>query len=99
MFFYLQQLRRFPIFTGMPDLVWVIRVLSLVLILGSWNSIQMALIYRNLRFRASMLINMVGIVVQGIVGIGMAYRGFGVWSLVSSQFTYQLTIGMIYGHL
>lgn len=82
---------------GMPDLVWVIRVLSLVLILGSWNSIQMALIYRNLRFRASMLINMVGIVVQGIVGIGMAYRGFGVWSLVSSQFTYQLTIGMIYG--
>ena len=81
----------------MPDLVRVIRVLSLVLILGSWNSIQMALIYRNLRFRASMLINMVGIVVQGIVGIGMAYKGFGVWSLISSQFTYQLTIGIIYG--
>ena len=57
----------------------------------------MALIYRNLRFRASMMINVVGIVVQGIVGIGMAYMGFGVWSLVSSQIAYQLTIGMIYG--
>ena len=82
---------------GMPDLALVIRVLSLVLILGTWNSIQMALIYRNLRFRASMMINVVGIVVQGIVGIGMAYMGFGVWSLVSSQIAYQLTIGMIYG--
>lgn len=82
---------------SMPDLVLVIRVLSFILVLGSWNSIQMALIYRNLRFRASMIINMVGIVVQGTVGIGMAYMGFGVWSLVSSQITYQIVIGIIYG--
>lgn len=82
---------------GMPDLALVVRVLSLVLIIGSWNSIQMALVYRNLKFRASMLINVVGIIVQGIVGIGMAYRGFGVWSLVSSQITYQIVIGFLYG--
>lgn len=82
---------------GMPDLALVIRVLGLVLIIGSWNSIQMALVYRNLKFRASMLINMVGIIVQGIVGIGMAYKGFGVWSLVSSQITYQIVIGILYG--
>lgn len=82
---------------GMPDLALVIRVLSLVLIIGSWNSIQMALIYRNLKFRASLLINMIGIIVQGMVGIGMAYRGFGVWSLVSSQITYQIVIGILYG--
>lgn len=82
---------------SMPDLVLVIRVLSFILVIGSWNSIQMALIYRNLRFRASMIINMVGIVVQGTVGIGMAYMGFGVWSLVSSQITYQIVIGIIYG--
>lgn len=83
---------------GMPDLALVIRVLSLVLLIGSWNSIQMALVYRNLKFRASMLINMVGITVQGIVGIGMAYMGFGVWSLVSSQITYQIVIGILYGY-
>ena len=82
---------------GMPDLALVIRVLGLVLIIGSWNSIQMALVYRNLKFRASMLINVVGIIVQGIVGIGMAYKGFGVWSLVSSQITYQIVIGILYG--
>lgn len=82
---------------GMPDLSLVVRVLSLVLILGSWNSIQMALVYRNLRFRASMMINVVGIIVQGIVGIGMANMGFGVWSLVYSQITYQITIGILYG--
>lgn len=82
---------------SMPDLVLVIRVLSFILVLGSWNSIQMALIYRNLRFRASMIINMVGIAVQGTVGIGLAYMGFGVWSLVSSQITYQIVIGIIYG--
>ena len=82
---------------GMRDLALVIRVLGLVLIIGSWNSIQMALVYRNLKFRASMLINVVGIIVQGIVGIGMAYKGFGVWSLVSSQITYQIVIGILYG--
>lgn len=82
---------------GMPDLALVIRALGLVLIIGSWNSIQIALVYRNLKFRASMLINVVGIIVQGIVGIGMAYKGFGVWSLVSSQITYQIVIGILYG--
>ena len=82
---------------GMPDLTQVIRVLSLVLFLGSWNSIQMALIYRSLQFRASMLINVVGIVVEGIVGIWMAYVGYGVWSLVFSQLVYYVTIGILYG--
>ncbi len=81
----------------MPDLVLVIRVLSLVLILGSWNSIQMAIIYRSMKFRASMLINVIGIIVQGIVGIGLAYMSFGVWSLVFSQITYQLIVAVIYG--
>lgn len=82
---------------GMPDLALVVRVLGLVLIIGSWNSIQMALVYRNLKFRASMLINMAGILVQGIIGIGMAYMGFSVWSLVASQITYQIVIGILYG--
>ena len=81
----------------MPDLIPVIRVLSLVLVMGSWNSIQLALIYRNLKFRASMMINVTGIVVQGIVGIRMAYMGFAVWSLVFSQITYHLLIGVLYG--
>lgn len=82
---------------SMPELTSVIRVLGIVLIIGSWNSIQLALIYRNTRFRESLIINLFTILVQGLVGIALAYLGYGVWSLVFSQITAQVMLAILYG--
>lgn len=67
---------------GYEILVPVLRVLALRLPLTSVNSIQQAYISKNMMFRKFFLSTLCGTVVSGIVGILMAYKGFGVWALV-----------------
>lgn len=80
----------------MPDLKNVIRVLSVVLVIGSWNSVQMAFVYRNFRFKQSMVISFSAMTIQGFTGIALAYCGYGVWSLVWSQIIYNVLISVLY---
>ncbi len=81
---------------NMPQLVGVIRTLSIVLVIGSWNSVQLALVYRNFRFKQSMVISIFALVVQGCSGIALAYCGYGVWSLVWSQIIYNVLVAVLY---
>ena len=77
------------------QLISVIRVLSITLIFGAVNSIQNAIISKNMEFKRFFFSSLGGIIPSGIIGIGMAYMGFGVWALVWQQFTNQLLITMI----
>lgn len=69
-------------FYKMPQIVWPFRVLMLVLFPGSFNSIQLAKVSRELDFRQVFLSNIIGVVLSGIVGIVLAYKGTGIWALV-----------------
>lgn len=64
------------------DLVPVIRVLSLSLFFYALNSIQRAYVSRNMLFRKMFICNLVAVILSGVIGIIMAYEGFGVWALV-----------------
>lgn len=79
-------------FYGMPDLVQPFRVLCLVLFPGALNSIQLAKVSRALDFKKVFRSNVAAILVSGIVGIGMAYLGGGLWALVA-QYLLNVTIG------
>lgn len=68
-----------------PILVPVLRVLGLNLFPASVNSIQQALIARSLRFKAYFARTVTAMLISGIVGIIMAYLGFGIWALVTMQ--------------
>ena len=68
-----------------PILVPVLRVLGLNLFPTSVNAIQQALIARSLRFKAYFARTVTAMLVSGIVGIVMAYLGFGIWALVAMQ--------------
>lgn len=59
------------------------RILTLVLFSGAYNSIQIAVVSRNLEFKKVFLSNVIGIFVSGIVGIAFAYLGLGLWALVA----------------
>lgn len=63
----------------------VLRVLSLTLFLGAFNSIQTAYISRNMLFKKNFLSSLIAIVISGIIGIIFANLGYGVWSLVIQQ--------------
>lgn len=78
-----------------PILIPVLRVLSLTLFIGVFNSIQNAFIARNMLFKKLFRSSLVAIVVSGIIGITLAYRGWGIWALVSQQLTNQLLIAII----
>lgn len=70
-----------------PILVPVIRVLSIKLIIASFNSVQLAYVSRNMLFKRFFYSNQIGTIISAVVGILMAYNGFGVWSLVAQDLT------------
>ena len=78
-----------------PQLVQVLRVLSITLFIGAFNSIQNAFVARNMLFKRLFISSLGAVIASGIVGIAIAYRGGGVWALVAQQLTNQLTISFI----
>jgi O-antigen/teichoic acid export membrane protein len=74
-------------FYNIPGIVYPLRVLSLVLFPGVLNSIQIAKVSREMNFKQVFLSNLVAIIISGIVGIILAYNGFGVWTLVAQMLT------------
>lgn len=72
----------------------VIRVLGLRLILSAINTVQQAYISKHMMFRKFFWATLWGTVLSGIVGIAMAYQGFGVWALVA-QYLINTTVDTI----
>ncbi|SHH94697.1 lipopolysaccharide biosynthesis protein [Pollutimonas bauzanensis] len=70
-------------FYGQPELVGLIRVTGLVLFVNSLKVVQLALLNRHMDFKSLMRVNSIATVAAGLVAVGMAYAGFGVWSLVA----------------
>lgn len=79
-------------FYKMPKLKFVLRVLSLILIPGAFNSIQNAKVQREMKFKQLLYCTIISAVVSGIVGISMACVGLGVWALVGQQLSNQIMI-------
>ena len=71
-------------FYSVDILISILRIQSLTLIFGALTSVHNAIIIRTLQFRKFFYINLSGITAQGVVGIVMALRGFGIWALVTS---------------
>lgn len=65
------------------DIVLPLRILSLTLFLNSLNSIQTAILSRNMDFKFLCLRSVIAVPLSGLVAIVMAYNGFGLWSLVA----------------
>jgi len=82
-------------FYNETQLISVLRVLSVTLFLGAFNSIQNAVIARKMQFKKLFISSLGAIVVSGVVGIFMAYKGFGVWALVVQQLTNRLLVTLI----
>ena len=68
-----------------PQLIPVIRVLSLSLLFYAVNSIQRAYVSRKMLFRKMFYCNIVAVIISGILGIVLAYNGYGVWALVAQS--------------
>lgn len=70
-------------FFDMPVLVKVVRVYALSIIIFSFSAVQLAKLTKDLRFKKTMTIQLPSVFFGGVVGIIMALKGYGVWSLVT----------------
>lgn len=77
-----------------PVLADLTRVLALNFVFGAFNIVQRARLMRRVDFKSLAKIRVISIIVGGIVGVSLAYIGFGVWSLVGQ--TLSTTIVQIF---
>ena len=69
-------------FYDQPVLTNIIRVFCTVFIINAFNGIQRARLTIDMNFKAQMMVQVPSVIIGGIFGIILAYKGFGVWSLV-----------------
>jgi O-antigen/teichoic acid export membrane protein len=65
-----------------PQLKSLARVLGLSLIINAFTIIQQTILTKRIDFKLQAKISIISSVISGVIGIGMAYAGYGVWSLV-----------------
>lgn len=73
-----------------PELTNLTRVTGSILIFQALSITQVTILTKNIDFKTKTKASVVAAVFSGIVGIGMAYSGFGVWALVGQQISNKL---------
>jgi O-antigen/teichoic acid export membrane protein len=73
-----------------PQLILIIRILSLVVVIDSFGIIQRAILTRNVDFRSLTKINIISGICSGILAVVFALLGYGVWSIVIKTLSMQL---------
>lgn len=74
-------------FYHLPHLTPVIRVLSLTLVISGVRSIQQSYVSKKMIFKKFFFATLGSTLCSAIVGISMAYMGYGVWALVGQNLT------------
>lgn len=69
-------------FYGHDELDSLVKVMALRMPIAAINSVQHAYVAKKMKFRLFFYATLLGTVASGVVGIFMAYAGYGVWALV-----------------
>lgn len=69
-------------FYNMPVLQPTLQVLALRIPVAAINSVQQAYVSRNMQFKKFFYSTLSGTAFSALVGIAMAYNGYGIWALV-----------------
>lgn len=82
-----------PLFSeyyGSPGLASPLRAICLILVINSFNAVQISIVSRSLKFRKIFHATIASVLVSGSIGIALAFAGTGLWALVGQQLSYQL---------
>ncbi|HET9485932.1 MAG TPA: lipopolysaccharide biosynthesis protein [Chryseosolibacter sp.] len=81
------------VFFRMPELTRILQVLSLVFLIDSFTLIAQALMQRNMNFKINAAIEVLSYAIgYGMVGIPLAYFGWGVWALVAASLSQSILL-------
>ena len=82
--------RPIALFFEREELVNLSRVMSIIVIINALSIVQRTRLTKKIDFKTQTKITVISSLVSGVIGIGMAMKGFGVWSLVGQQISNQL---------
>ena len=77
-------------FFGREELVDLCRVMGLILIIQALSITQTTILIKQIDFKTKTKASLISAIASGVVGIRMAYTGFGVWALVGQQISKNL---------
>ena len=72
------------------ELTALVRVTGLILFLNALSITQVTILTKNIDFKTKSKASLVSAIISGVIGIAMAFMGYGVWSLVAQQLSKQL---------
>lgn len=76
-------------FFNRPPLANLLKVMSFVIIINAFAIIQRTILVKDIDFKTQTKVSLISSISSGVVGIGMAFTGFGVWALVGQQLSRQ----------
>ena len=82
-------------FFNEPQLIPIVRVLAIGLIISSLTIIQRTTLTKRIDFKLQAKISLISGILSGIIAIAMAYKGFGVWSLVVKTLSAQAITSLL----
>ena len=78
------------VFFERPELVSLTQVMSSVVIINALSLVQRVRTTKSIDFKTQTKITFISSIGSGVIGIAMAYMGYGVWALVGQQISNQL---------
>lgn len=75
------------VFYNEPQLTSLMRTLSLIIVINSFAVVQRAVLTANINFKVQAKASLVSAILSGFIGVYMAVKGYGVWTLVFQQLT------------
>ena len=82
-------------FFDTPILKSIVRIISLNILIGSFTIVQNARLTIKLDFKSQAKISLASTLFSGLLGVILAYRGFGIWALAVQSVTNNL-LSMIF---
>lgn len=70
-------------FFHQPLLTTIVRIMGLSLIVNALSIVQHSVLIQQIDFKTQTVVRLSGVAVSGTVAVGMAYSGWGLWSIVA----------------
>lgn len=82
---------------GYEMLTPVIRVLGIIIIINAVRTVFEAYVSKKMIFRKMFVSTLSGTIISAVVGISMAYAGYGIWALVGQTLVHAITTTFVLG--
>ncbi|MBR4793309.1 MAG: lipopolysaccharide biosynthesis protein [Bacteroidaceae bacterium] len=82
-------------FFDREELVSLVRVMGLLIIIQALSIVQYTVLSKRIDFKTKTKASLLSAIISGVIGVGMAFTGFGVWALVGQRLSKEFFYTML----